>query len=160
MVKPSPGWEDLANEIYPGLTAAIRVSGGGGFMDDDVEPRRYRAPDGSLETIRFGLRYVYSNDKMLLRIVTSASKTGGSWDLDMFNYVCGPDPYDHDTRYFAVDLHPPTGLHVHLPNDTKHLRLPAEVTPDVTNLRALDFVRAVSSFRTTKNCPFSLKGKP
>ncbi len=152
-------WEALANQVYPGLTASIKASGAGIFMDDEVKPKYSKHPDGSLATARFGLRYVYSDPKMLLRIVTVASRdVGGAWEREMYYYHCGPQPYDDGATHFRVDLHVPHGLHAHLPPDVKKHLARAVVQPDIASVSALDFVQMVKRFRVTGVAPISLKG--
>jgi hypothetical protein len=160
MVKPSHSWEDLVNEVYPGLLMEIRASGAAQYQEDEDGCHLYEV-GGSASAV-INVRFVYP-DKTLMRFVTTATRSGKApWKITMFNWHCGPNPYDHEDTHFRIDLQDPFGLHAHIRGVTQprggHLD-PGLVDPDIRKIDAIEFVKMVARFRQTKKIPLELKGK-
>jgi hypothetical protein len=161
MAKTAYTLEAVANAIYPGLIAAIRASGPGQFMTDEVGVRA--TPDGGrLARARFALRYVYSPDNMLLRIETGAVQPRGAtaWTFESYFYHCGPERYDEGATHFRVDYHPignQSVRHAHIADVQPHHIYQHLLVTNLEAISAVDFVGMVTKFRRDGKCPLVLK---
>jgi hypothetical protein len=148
----------MFEHVYPGLIDAVTKLGPGEFRPDWEGTRLIKDDKGKLCDVSFSLRYVFTDDPMLLRIRCSfMMQPNGKWRRYHYAHHCGPNPNDYKETHFRIDLDAKDGHHVHLPPfRPKHLGV-EDVEPDVKNIDPFLFLKLVGEFRATKAPPLRRK---
>lgn len=143
----------LAERFHPGLLKALELSGAGTRMTDDDQPSVV-AWKNDIKRASFAIRYVYSDNGMLVRIASSFALTPqGEWKRYHYAYHCGPKKYDEGATHFRIDLDDVSGYHVHLPPNTDDHVPIAKVEPNVKDIDPLQFLKMVADYRKTGVVP-------
>jgi hypothetical protein len=139
------------------LIAKIRALGAGEFVDDGRFLPHSRKAGGKVIMFDFSLRYVFSDDQMMIRIHYSFRHVEGGWRRFHYAHHCGPSPLDEKDTHFRIDLDDIHHEHVHLstyPGD--HIPV-QEIDPPVANVTPFAFLTLVEAFRRTKSLPLTRK---
>jgi len=142
---------------YGGLIEAIESLGPGEFKPDSEPIRKIKNGKGQLCDVAFGLRYVFTDKQMLLRIRCSFRREAdGSWKRYHYAHHCGPSLESADSykdTYFRIDLDAANGYHVHLPPFRPRHVPAAEVEPDTVDVDPFRFLGWVRDYRRIDICP-------